>query len=138
MSPLFSGTLRLFASGPLSVDEVWERYTQPFWWPRWAPHLRQVEYHEPAVVPGTEGRVRGVAGIVADFRINAVDEAAHTWSWSVHSGPVRVSFQHGVDAGPSGSAHASTAWLETHGLWPVVLGYAPIARYSLGRLVSRG
>lgn len=134
-SPL-SGTLRLSASGPLPVDEVWARYTQPAWWPRWAPHLREVDYPEPVVTPGTTGRVAGVGGVVADFRIDAVDEVARTWSWSVRSGPLRLSFEHGVDAAAPGSGQVSTAWLVVHAVWPVALGYAPIARHSLGRLVT--
>lgn len=134
-SPLI-GALRVSACGPLPVDEVWVRYTQPVWWPRWAPHLREVDYPEPVVTPGTTGRVTGVGGVVADFRIDSVDEALRTWSWSVHSGPLRLSFEHGVDEAAPGSGQLSRAWIVVHGLWPVVLGYAPIARYSLGRLVT--
>lgn len=134
-SPLF-GTLRLSASGPLPVDEVWDRYTQPVWWPWWAPHLRKVDYPGPVVRPGTTGRVTGVGGVVAVFRIDAVDEAARTWSWSVDAGPLRLSFEHGVDVAAPDSGQVSTAWLVVHAPWPVVLGYAPIARYSLGRLVT--
>ena len=88
--------------------------------------------------PGTTGRVTGVGGVVAVFRIDAVDHEARTWSWSVRSGPLRLSFDHGVDpaapgAGPVGG---STAWLVTHALWPVAVGYAPLARLALGRLVA--
>ncbi|MDO5736323.1 MAG: hypothetical protein Q4P15_07595 [Propionibacteriaceae bacterium] len=136
MGSFVTGALRLSASGPLSLEDVWERYTEPRWWHHWAPHIRQVDYPEAVVTPGTAGRVTGVGGVVADFRIDAVDVAARTWSWSVRSGPIRVSFVHGVDAAPPGSRHVSVAWLTMHGLWPVVLGYAPIARYSLGRLVK--
>ncbi len=127
--------MRLRARGPLPVDEVWKHYTQPVWWSQWAPHLRQVDYPEPVIAPGTTGRVIGVGGITAVFRIETVDEAARTWSWSVRSGPLRVFFEHGVDVAPPGSGQASEAWLVTHALWPVVLGYAPIAQFSLGRLV---
>ena len=133
---LLFGALRLSAGGPLPVDEVWERYTRPVWWSRWAPHLREVDYPEPVVTPGRTGRVTGVAGVVADFRVDAVDEAARTWSWSVRTGPLRLSFEHGVDAAAPASGQVSRAWVVVHGVWPVVLGYAPIARYSLGRLVT--
>lgn len=138
MKSLLQGTLRLAAIGPLSVDEVWTRYSQPVWWPRWAPHLREVEYSEPVVVPGTTGRVRGVGGVVARFRIDAVDEAARTWSWSVAWGPLRLSFEHGVDEAPPGSGERSEAWVVVLGAWPVVIGYAPIARHALARLVALG
>ena len=144
MTSLLSGSLRLSASGPLAPDEVWERYTHPVWWPQWSPHLREVDYPHPAVVPDTTGRVTGIGGLVAVFHIDAVDEEARTWSWSVRSGPLRVSFDHGVDpvagvtsldAPRTRSDAGSTAWLVTHAIWPVAVGYAPLARLSLGRLV---
>ena len=138
MKSLMRGTLRLTVSGPRSVDDVWERYTQPAHWPRWAPHLREVDYPEPVVVPGTTGRVRGVGGVVALFRIDAVDEAARTWSWSVACGPLRLSFEHGVDEAQSGLGERSEAWVVVLGAWPVVIGYAPIARHALARLVAPG
>ena len=49
MSSPLSGSLRLSASGSLPVDEVWERYTQPVWWPHWAPHIRAVDYPHAVV-----------------------------------------------------------------------------------------
>ena len=136
MSSLISGALRLAVSGPLPIEDVWERYTQPKWWTHWAPHIRKVDYPHEVVKPGTMGRVTGVGGVVAHFRIDAVDAATHAWAWSVQSGPIRVSFEHGVDVAAPGSGRQSTAWLVMHGLWPVILGYAPMARYSLSRLVK--
>lgn len=133
-----SGSLRLSARGSLPADEVWRRYTDTAWWPRWAPHLRAVDYDAPVLTPGTTGRVTGVGGVVAHFRIDAVDAAARTWSWSVRSGPLRLSFEHGVDAAASGPGHASRAWLVVHGPWPAIIAYAPLARFSLGRLVNPG
>ncbi|GAA4399211.1 hypothetical protein GCM10023168_06190 [Fodinibacter luteus] len=138
LTSLASGSLRLSASGRLPVDAVWERYTHPAWWPVWAPHLREVHYPDAVISPGTTGRVTGVGGVVAVFRIDAVDHEARTWSWSVRSGPVRVSLDHGVDPPDPGSGHplGCTAWLVTRALWPVALGYAPVARWSLQRLVT--
>ena len=135
-----SGSLRQSVTGAAPIDEVWARYSRPGLWPMWSPQLRAVEYPDVVVRPGTTGRLTGVGGVVAHFRIDAVDHEARTWSWSVRSGPLRVRFEHGVDAAEPGSAHplGSTAWLVTHALWPVALGYAPIARLSLGRLVSPG
>jgi hypothetical protein len=135
---LASGSLRLSAAGALDPETVWERYTQPVWWPVWAPHLREVDYPDAVVRPGTTGRVTGVGGLVAVFRVEAVDHEARTWSWSVRSGPLRLSFEHGVDLPEPGAEHpfGSTAWLVTHALWPVTLGYAPVARLALGRLVT--
>ncbi|HYN67317.1 MAG TPA: hypothetical protein VES93_10550 [Ornithinibacter sp.] len=138
LTSMLSGSLRQSATGPVDPDEVWERYTQPVWWPRWSPHLREVDYPHDVVEPGTTGRVTGIGGLVAVFRIDAVDHGARTWSWSVRSGPLRLSFDHGVEAAGVGSGHVggSTAWLLTHALWPVAAGYAPVARLALGRLVS--
>jgi hypothetical protein len=74
---------------------------------------------------------------VAVFRIDAVDHETRRWSWSVRSGPLRVRFEHGVDPAEPGMEPplGSTAWLVTHAWWPVVVGYAPVARWSLQRLV---
>ena len=67
---------------------------------------------------------QGVGGVVADFRVDAVDEAARTWSWSVRTGPLRLSFEHGVDAAAPASGQVSRAWVVVHGVWPVVLAGA--------------
>ena len=141
LTSALTGHLRLAATGPVDPDEVWDRYTRPSRWPGWSKHLREVDYPEAVVRPGTTGRVTGVGGVVAVFRIDAVDHEARTWSWSVRSGPLRLSFDHGVDAtdatgAASGQVAGSTAWLVTHALWPVAVGYAPLARLALGRLVA--
>jgi hypothetical protein len=138
LTSMLSGSLRLSATGAVHPDEVWDRYTRPARWPGWSPHLREVDYPENVVQPGTTGRVTGVGGVVAVFRIEAVDHEARTWSWSVRSGPLRLSFDHGVDPGESGpfGAGGSTAWLVTYALWPVALGYTPLAKLALDRLVT--
>jgi hypothetical protein len=139
LTSMLSGSLRQSATGPVDPDEVWARFTQPARWPGWSPHVREVDYPDAVVQPGTTGRVTGVGGVVAVFRIDAVDHEARTWSWSVRSGPMRLSFDHGVDEAPvSDHAGGSTAWLVTHALWAVAVGYAPVARLALGRLVSPG
>ena len=97
LSSLASGSPRLSATGPLDPEAVWDRYTRPVWWPVWALHLRRVDYPDAVVTPGTTGRVTGVGGVVAVFRIDAVDHEARTWSWSVRSGPLRLRLEHGVD-----------------------------------------
>ncbi len=64
----------------------------------WAPHIREVDYPQAVVTPGTTGRVTGVGGVVALFRIDAVDHIARTWSWSVRPAPwalVRARRRHG-------------------------------------------
>jgi len=138
LTSVLSGSLPLSATGSAHPDEVWSLYTRPALWPTWSPYLREVDYPDAVVRPGTTGRVTGVGGVVAVFRIDAVDHEARSWSWSVRSGPLRVSLDHGVvPAGPgSGHVGGSRAWLVTRALWPVAVGYAPLARLSLGRLVS--
>ncbi|MGG5259876.1 SRPBCC family protein [Phycicoccus avicenniae] len=129
--PTFDGALRLSADGPLPPDEAWARFTEPRHWPGWSPQIRDVDYPHDVVRPGTSGRVTGVGGLVVLFRVDAVDHDTRTWSWSVRSGPVRLALDHGVDAVAGGSR----AWVVVRALWPVALGYAPLARLALGRLV---
>jgi hypothetical protein len=130
--PSLTGSLSLDATGRLHPEAVWSRYTEPARWSTWAPHLREVDYPLQVVQPGTSGRVTTLGGLVAVFRIDAVDHDARTWSWSVRSGPLRLSLDHGVHADGDGSR----AWLVTHALWPVAAGYAPLARWALQRLVT--
>ena len=135
-----SGSLHQSVTGAAAPDEVWARYTRPALWPTWSPQLREVDYPDAVVRPGTTGRVTGIGGVVAHFRVDAVDHEARTWSWSVRGGPLRLSFDHGVDPAVPGTGPAggSTAWLVTHALWPVAVGYAPLARLALHRLVAPG
>ncbi len=131
VNPL-DAALRLQATGELAPEHAWARFTEPRRWSVWAPHIREVDYPHAVVRPGTSGRVTGVGGVVAVFRVEAVDHEARTWCWSVRSGPLRLTFEHGVEAAGEGS----TAWVVTHALWPVAVSYAPLARWSLGRLVT--
>lgn len=128
-----SGSLRVTATGPAAPDEVWDRYTRPARWSSWAPHIREVDHPGDVVAPGSRGRVTGVGGLVAVFHVDAVDEAARTWTWSVRTGPLRLRFDHDVRPTADGG---STASMTAHGPWPVLLAYAPVARWALGRLVS--
>jgi hypothetical protein len=130
--PSFDGSIRLSATGPLPVEHVWARYTEPRRWPAWSPQIREVDYPGTVVTPGTSGRVTGIGGVVALFRVDAVDHEARTWAWTVRFGPLRVRLEHGVE--PAGEG--STAWVLVHAPWPVALGYAPLARLALGRLVT--
>ena len=129
---LLDAALRVAATGPRSPEDTWARYTEPRQWSTWAPHIREVDYPHAVIEPGTSGRVEGVGGVVAVFTIETVDHDARTWSWRVRSGPLRLSFEHGVD--PAGGG--SSAWVVVHALLPVAAGYAPVMRWSLGRLVA--
>lgn len=129
---LLDAALRVAATGPRALDDVWARYTEPRQWSTWAPHIREVDYPHAVIEPGTSGRVTGIGGVVAVFTIDTVDHTARTWTWRVRSGPLRLWFEHGVDA----AGADSTGWVVVHAPLPVAVGYAPVMRWSLGRLVA--
>jgi hypothetical protein len=124
--------LTLHATGPEAPAEVWERYADPARWPDWAPQITGVDLPAPRLVAGVRGRVRGPVGVALPFVVDAVDEAARQWAWTVSLGPVRLHLLHWVAEGPDGG---STTGLRMDGPAPVVLGYAPLARVAIGRLV---
>jgi hypothetical protein len=122
----------LHATGPEAPAEVWERYAVPARWPEWAPQITGVEVPAPRLVAGARGRVRGPVGVALPFVVDAVDEAARRWAWTVSLGPVRLHLLHWVAEGPDGG---STTGLRMDGPAPMVLAYAPLARVAIGRLV---
>lgn len=119
------------ASGPLDARQAWDRYVQPSCWPSWAPQISRVEYPFDRLTEGARGRVFGPLGVHLDFVVDAVDEDAREWAWTVRFGPLRMQLAHGVAAVERG---AST-WLRLRGPLPVVLAYVPLARFALHRLV---
>ena len=130
------------ATGPLPVDEAWERYADPTRWPTWAPHLRRVDL-DPGpsrLRAGLHGTVRGALGLAADFQVTAVDESDRSWSWTVRpvlavALPFRIDLHHTLEATDAGTV----AGLRLLGPAPVVLTYRPLAQWALQRLVrSRG
>ncbi len=121
------------ARGAVPADEVWDRYVRPQRWPEWSPQIRSVDYPHARLVALTSGRVYGLLGVRADFDVDAVDEAARTWSWRVRWGPVTVRLHHRVAATPDGTCTD----LDLEGPVPVTAAYAPLAQYALRRLVSR-
>lgn len=130
MSPLRLA-LTLHAAGDASPDTAWARYVEFARWPGWSPQIVGVEADATRIAPGVRGRVRGPLGVPVDFVVETVDELARTWSWRAHLGPVGVWLWHSVE--PRGDGCSTT--LRVRGLPPVVLGYAPLARWALGRLV---
>ncbi|WP_027862206.1 SRPBCC family protein [Marmoricola sp. URHB0036] len=129
-------TLTLRSHGFAPEPLAWERYADPALWSTWAPQIQRVDTDLSRLTPGMTGTVR--AGLLSrptlgiPFRVLAVDEAAREWSWEAHLGPLTLHLEHGVTAHPAGSA----TWLRIRGPWPVVIGYAPVARLALGRLVA--
>jgi hypothetical protein len=130
------GTLKLHAHGSAAESLAWERYADPALWSTWAPQIQRVDTELQRLAPGGAGTVR--AGLLPrptlgiPFRVLMVDEVAREWAWEAHLGPVTLHLEHAVTSHPDGCE----TWLRIHGPLPVVLGYAPVARVALGRLVA--
>jgi hypothetical protein len=123
--------LTLAAAGAGSAEQAWERYAQVVYWSRWSPQIRSVACSSPRIRTGSTGRVHAVLGVEVDFVVDSVDETARTWAWTVRKGPLTLHLTHRVV--PEGQGCRTT--LEMTGPLPVLLGYAPLARLALGRLV---
>ncbi len=54
------------------------------------------------------------------------------WSWKARLGPLTMRLEHGVTAHLRGS----TTWLRIEAPGVLALGYAPVARMALNRLVA--
>ena len=126
------------ATGRAAVDEVWNRYIHPQRWSEWSPQISSVDYADDTIQAGSTGTVHGPCGIGVDFEILQVDREKLCWSWRVHAAFVTLELVHRVLAGlpddPAGDVGSRTL-LDIAGPAPVVVGYAPIARIALGRLV---
>ncbi|MFC7432054.1 MULTISPECIES: SRPBCC family protein [unclassified Agrococcus] len=137
------GRIHLAVGGPIDPDLAWERYARTDRWTWWARHLRAVEVdgddEAPRIHPGLTGRVVAIGGLVARFRVDAVDERARTWSWTVRVGPVRLRLAHSVVAATQvGTEREGTLTrLVLRGPLPVTAAYAPVAAWALARLVRR-
>ena len=121
----------LQASGPADPETAWGRYLEPQGWPGWAPQITRVEASARRIAPGVTGRVFGPLWVSVDFVIERVEDSARTWSWRVHRGPIALRLTHAVVATTTGC----TASLSIEGPLPLVVGYAPLARFALTRLV---
>jgi Polyketide cyclase / dehydrase and lipid transport len=126
--------LTLAAAGRASAGEAWERYAQVAAWSRWSPQIRSVTCSSSRIRTGATGHVRGPLGVGVDFVVDAVDEESRQWVWTVGRGPVVLQLHHRVV--PVGEGARTT--LTMSGPLPVLLGYAPLARLALGRLVRPG
>lgn len=123
----------LSAVGRADPDEVWDRYARPDRWPEWSPQIRRVDCDDDELRVGTTGRVHGPPGVAVDFTVTALDAAARTWAWRVRVLLVgtRMDLAHGVEP----TADGARTWLRLQGPTVLVLAYAPVARWALGRLV---
>jgi hypothetical protein len=120
------------ATGRADPGTAWERYAVLDNWPRWAPQITGVDASSERLQPGTTGRVHGPLGVSAGFVVDAVDEQARTWSWTVRRWPLTLRLTHAVRQHEKGSSTSLTI----EGPLPVVTLYAPLARFALGRLVA--
>lgn len=130
------GEVRLRVSGSVDPATAWRRYAEPRLWSTWAPHIHGVDYALERLHSGTSGVVIGPLGLRVPFTIDAVDEEARQWSWTVQlrvraSAVVTVDLAHGVEAEGSGT----TTWLRLRGAWPIIVAYAPVSRWALRFLV---
>ncbi len=122
----------LVVHGRADPAEVWERYAVPSRWHEWSPQIRRVECSHDRIVDDATGAVHGPAGLRVDFTVDAVDEPARTWTWTVRVGPVHLRLDHAVVARAGGG---TTTRLVTHGPLAVALAYTPVAGLALTRLV---
>ncbi|MEU6443090.1 SRPBCC family protein [Streptomyces sp. NPDC047046] len=120
----------LHRSGPAPAALVAERYAAYARWSEWSPQIRGVETDGERLARGATGTVRGPLGVRVRFRVERVEGG--DWSWVVRCGPVRLRLEHGVRALRDGG---SVTRLVSEGPAPYVLGYEPLARLALGRLV---
>ena len=126
-------TVTLSATGPLPAAEAWERYALPRRWPEWSPQISRVEMPVERIEPEVKGKLYAPGGFSLNFTIDAVDEAARSWAWTVRVAVIRLRLEHWVEEAPGGG---SVAGLRTTGPAPIVAAYAPLAQVALDRLVT--
>lgn len=125
--------MTISASGSADAGTAWERYAVPANWPRWAPQITRVAASADRLAAGVTGRVFGPLGVSADFTVDAVDEPARRWAWTVSRGPLTVRLQHGVRPRERGG---SSTWLSIDAPLPIAFGYVPLAYLAIRRLVA--
>ncbi|MEU1465432.1 SRPBCC family protein [Streptomyces sp. NPDC005727] len=125
------GRLTLRATGPARPEAVLRRYACVDQWASSPPQIRAVHTAGRRLTAGMSGTVESVVGLRVAFVVDSVDDDHRTWTWRVRLGAAGLRLRHDV----RGHAHGSTTSLTMHGPWLVVLGYAPLARLALRRLV---
>ena len=85
------------------------------------------------IAPGLRGVVIGPVGVQVPFEVLTVDEPAMRWTWRVRAAFAELTLEHSVT--PDGEG--SRTDLTIIGPAPLVVGYAPVARFALTRLVRR-
>jgi hypothetical protein len=140
------------ANGPAAPTAVWDRYVRPQRWSEWSPQIRSVDYRGEIIAAGGTGVVHGPCGVPVRFEIDEVDHEVRRWCWRIKVAGIAMSLGHSVapaesesESGADRSATSATTQaadgdgttttLVIEGPAPIVLGYAPIARIALERLV---
>ncbi|MDN5768770.1 MAG: SRPBCC family protein [Humibacillus sp.] len=127
-------SLTLRATGRAPTDLAWRRYADTRLWSSWSPQIRRVELdaHTHELRDGLTGRVVGPIGVSVRFEVESVDEAAMTWVWRVHTGPVTMRLHHAVLS--EGDGCTTTLTIEGPAL--VAVSYSLPAQLALHRLVK--
>lgn len=125
--------LSLDVVGPAPVALAWERYADPVLWSTWAPQIRHVTWEGgDRLTPGLTGVVHGLARVRARFAVTDLDAVTHDWSWNVRALGVTLHMRHTLES----EGDRTRAGLVIEGPLPVVIGYAPVARFALRRLLA--
>ena len=124
-------TWHVEARGPAPVEQAWRRYEEIPLWPTWAPQISRVRASSDQLALGVHGTVYALGGLPIPFTVTSCRPEARTWSWQVRMGPIELALRHAVAVDGTGSRTT----LNIDGPALVVLAYAPVARFALGRLV---
>ena len=127
--------LTIGATGTAAPEVAWDRYVHPALWPTWSPQITSVDSSDSTLRPGTTGTVHGPCGVSVPFTVIDVNDEKRSWSWRVTAAGIVLTLHHGVRVCNAKTLNGSATGLVIDGPAPVVLGYAPLARIALGRLV---
>ncbi len=127
--------LTIGASGPADPEDAWDRYVHPGLWPTWSPQISSVDATDSTLRAGTTGTVHGPLGVGVPFTVLDVNTENRCWSWRVTAAGITLVLHHTVRLSNEKALGGSATSLVIDGPAPVVLGYAPLARIALGRLV---
>ena len=127
--------LTVAAAGTATPATVWDRYTHPDRWPDWSPQIRSVDCADDVIRAGTTGVVHGPCGAAVNFEVLDVDHETRCWSWRVKAVGIELILGHRVDARGRPADSGTRTTLTITGPAPIVVGYLPLARVAMGRLV---
>lgn len=127
--------LSIGATGTADPDVAWDRYVHPSLWPTWSPQITSVDAADSTLRAGTTGTVHGPLGVTVPFTVLHVNAEHRSWSWRVTAVGITLTLHHLVRLSNEKAMGGSSTMLVIDGPAPVVLGYAPLARIALGRLV---